>query len=308
MQSSTFTVKDQAGIEIFVYKWIPESSVKPKAIVHILHGMAEHAARYKHVAQALTDVGYIVYADDHRGHGKTAKDLKIAGYLGEDGGLGTLEAIKQVSDHIRTEFPDLPFFLLGHSWGSYLAQEYMEEWGSSLTGVILSGTTGTQPMKDILMLLGKFILIFKKPESPAKLIDKLAIAPLGKTFDTTVSKNAWLSRDLEVAKVYDADPWCGFMMPTSYFVEMAKAMKRMWNPKNEAKIPKNLPILFFTGGDDPTNEFGKTMQDLIDRYEKLGIEKITSKVYEGGRHEMFNETNKAEVIQDVIDWLNANLP
>ncbi|WP_457559168.1 alpha/beta hydrolase [Candidatus Harpocratesius sp.] len=307
MQSKTFTYTDYAGIEIFVYKWIPEESIKPRAVVQILHGMAEHAARYQHVAEALTKHGFIVYADDHRGHGKSALGLEHAGELGPDGWEGTLKSIRELTDYLKAEYPDLPVFLLGHSWGSYLAQDYIQQWGSELKGVVLSGTNGAQPMLNLLLIIGTIIAKFKGYNAKGKFIDKLAIKPLNKPFEPADSQNCWLSRDPEVVKKYDEDPWCGFMVPYSYFIELAKGLKKIWKPNNEEKIPKDLPIYLFSGGEDPTNMQAKGFKSLVDRYEKLGIRDLSYKIYDGARHETLNETNKEEVIQDLINWLESKL-
>lgn len=307
MKESTFTYSDHAGIEIFVYKWEPDGDTKPKAVVQILHGMAEHAARYAHVAKAFVDAGYLVYADDHRGHGKSALDLEHAGILGDDGWEGTLLSIKELSDKIKAENPNLPFFLLGHSLGAQLAQDFMQRWGDTLQGVILSGSTGVQAQLNILLFIAKIIVFFKGKNAKAKFIDKLAIKPLNKPFEPCSSPVSWLSRDEKVLAEYEADPWCGFVMPNSYFIEGAKALKNMWKPSNEQRIPKNLPIYLFSGSKDPSNADASGMLALIDRYEKLPIGDLSYKVYEDGRHEMFNEINKEEVIKDTIEWLDKHL-
>ena len=144
MKASTFTFKDHADVEIFVYKWVPDSGTG-KAAIQIAHGLAEHAARYEHVAQSLTDAGYIVYADDHRGHGKTAKTKDKLGQLNPDGWAGVVKDLKQLTDIIKKENPGLPVFLVAHSWGSLLAQDYISQFGSEIRGVVLSGTNGKQP-------------------------------------------------------------------------------------------------------------------------------------------------------------------
>ncbi|MFH1313059.1 MAG: alpha/beta hydrolase, partial [Candidatus Eisenbacteria bacterium] len=138
MESSTFTYKDQDGVEVFVYKWSPGSS--PEAAVQIAHGLAEHAARYEEFAEFLTGAGYVCYADDHRGHGKTAGDGKNLGRLGPGGWDSTVKALKALTDIIKKDNPGIPLFMIGHSWGSLLAQDYIEQWGSEIKGIILSGT------------------------------------------------------------------------------------------------------------------------------------------------------------------------
>src|SRR6056297_2331094 len=167
MQSKTFTIEDHAGVEIFVRKWEPKSDVEVRGIVQIAHGLGEHSARYEHVAKTLTDAGYIVYADDHRGHGKTAESLDKAGVLGPGGWEGTVRAMKNVTEKIIEEKSndDLPVFLLGHSWGSYMSQDYTQEYADLIDGLILSGTNGKQPMLGILSFIGKLVTKIKGAET-----------------------------------------------------------------------------------------------------------------------------------------------
>ncbi|MHA1282308.1 MAG: lysophospholipase [Promethearchaeota archaeon] len=315
MKSSTFYYKDQDGIDIFVYKWEPDSS--PIAAVQISHGMAEHAKRYEHVAEALTNEGFIVYADDHRGHGMTAGDLTEAtlegnaGVLGPNGWEGTVNAIHELTKIIKKENPDLPVFYLGHSWGSLLGQDYIQRWGNELKGCILSGTTGKS--NKLLLKMGK--LIAKKqlkklgPTKPSETMDKLTFGAYNKPWNNEPDATGfeWLSRDKNEVKKYVDDPWCGFVCPASFYLEMLKGLEKIWKKENEMKIPKDLPIYIFAGTEDPVSRGTKDIMPLIKRYKSYGIKDITYKFYEGGRHEMFNEINKDEVIKDVIDWLKSHL-
>ena len=160
----------------------------------------------------------------------------------------------------------------------------------------------------MLLVLAKIIVIFKGYNAPAVFIDKLAIKPLNKPFEPSPSPNAWLSRDETVATKYDADPWCGFMVPNSYFIELAKGLKKIWKSSNERLIPKTLPIYLLSGSKDSSNLDASGMLTLIKRYEKLPIDDLSYKVYEGARHEIYNEINKEEVIKDTIEWLDKHLP
>ncbi len=298
MQASTFTFKDHAGVEIFVRKWAVDSGVQPK----------EHSARYEHVAQTLTDAGYIVYADDHRGHKGTAKDLDKAGQLGPGGWTGTVKAIHNLTEKIKEENSrNLPIFYLGHSWGSYMGQDLMQEWGDDYDGVILSGTNGKVPGIGVLGAIGKLITKIKGENTPAKMIDKLAFGPFNKPFKPNRTTHDWLTTDDEEVDKYIEDPWCGFILPNGFFLEMVKGFKKIWNPSNEAKIPKELPVYLFTGGNDPTNNMGKGLLVLYDRYENLGIKDLSKKIYPGDRHETLNEKDKEQVKQDIIDWLDDHV-
>ncbi len=309
MQASTFTYEDHAGVEIFVRKWDVDPGKERKGIVQIAHGLAEHSARYEHVAKTLTDDGFAVYADDHRGHGKTAGDLDKSGILGPGGWDGTVKAIRNLTEYIRNDMEneDLPLFLLGHSWGSYMSQQYIQKWGNTIDGVILSGTNGKQPMLGILKILSKMIVFFKGTESKATFIDKLAMKPMNDPFKPSRTPFDWLTRDEDVVDEYVEDPWCGFVMSNGFFKEMAIALGKMWKKENEEKIPKDLPIYMFSGEKDPTNNMAEGFMELYHRYEDLGIEDLSYKIYDGARHETLNETNRDEVKQDFLDWLNNHI-
>ncbi len=264
-----FTVIDADGIEITGTRWTVES---PRAVVHIVHGLGEHAARYGRLAHALNQAGYCVYADDHRGHGRTGLAMGGLGPLGPRGMAGTLDAVHSVSRFVETAHPGAPFVLLGHSWGSMLAQRYAVEWPSELHALVLSGTRlMLPPFRDT----GTFNDDF---------------APAATDYD-------WLSRDpAEVAK-YVADPWCGFSPDFP-----ADEMAYLAGPPTDA-VPASLPILILNGSVDPVGGEASG-QALADAYRAVGVRDVTFRCYPDARHEVFNETNRDHVTADLISWLD----
>ncbi len=304
MTYSNFTFTDHIGLNIFVHKWTPDSN--PKAMVYIAHGMGEHALRYGFFAEAMNKAGYVVYADDHRGHGKTIVDGKV-GVLHEDGWIGTVKDIKQITDQMKKDYPNLPLFIFAHSWGSFLTQEYMQMYPGEAHGIILSGSTGKQGMLGPLIFIGKRIVKKHGPDSEANLIYKLAIEPLNKPYPNDGSPNAWISTVKEEVKKYDDDPLCGFRPTNGYFLEMGQAMKRMWNKKNESRISKDTPLFLVSGSDDMVSDRCKNLLVLVERYKKLGIKDVTHKIYEGARHEALNDISRDEFVKDCILWLDAHL-
>ena len=315
MKSSTFTFTDQDGINIFVYKWEPES--EPKAIVQILHGLAEHAKRYTRLAEALCNEGYVCYAEDHPGHGLTAGDLTEAtlkgraGVLGPSGWRGVVKEIHNLSNIIKKEHPNLPLFLIGHSWGAFLAQDYIQDWGDEIKGCVLSGTNGK--VRGIVIKAGKLLL---KSE-----IKKLGpTEPSQKMYDMNFKSNnnewnkeagatgfEWLSRDKTEVQKYIDDPWCGFVPPAKLWLEFLHGFEKLYDAKNEEKMPKDLPIFIISGSLCPIGNKTKYVRGMIERYKKYGMKDVTYKFYEDARHEIFNEINREEVFQDVINWLNSHL-
>ncbi len=283
MKSETFWYKDKDEVEIFVYKWLPEGI--PKGSVQIAHGLAEHAKRYTHVAEALVKAGYAVYIDDHRGHGKTGEKFGVLGELGPRGWDGTVEALTTLTDIIKDEVPGVPIFLLGHSWGSFLSQDYIQRWGNKLQGVLLTGTTGAPNPKTDLGAEGLGLnYTVKNPKTP---------------FD-------WLTRDEAEVQKYIDDPLCGFSLPPSILQILGKSNEKLLDSKNDKKIPKNLKIYIFVGNNDSVGgKEGATV--LAERYKIAGIKDVTLKTYPECRHELFNEINRVEVIQEVISWINSHL-
>jgi alpha-beta hydrolase superfamily lysophospholipase len=315
LKSSTFTFKNKDDIEIFVYKWEPETP--PKAVVQIVHGLAEHAKRYSRVAEALCKDGYLCYANDARGHGRTAGDLTEktlagnAGVLGPNGWRGVVNDLHELTSIIKKEQPDLPIFLMGHSWGAMLTQDYIQDWGDELKGVILSGTNGK--VRTLVIKAGKLLL---KSE-----IKKLGpIEPSQKMYDMNFKSNnhdwdieedstgfEWLSRDKEEVQKYIDDPWCGFVSPASLWLEFLHGFEKIYDSKLEQTIPKNLPIHFISGSLCVIGNKTKSVKAMIDRLSKYGIKDVTYKFYQDARHEIFNEINRDEVFKDIIIWFNSHL-
>lgn len=266
------TVTDADGVTIFVNQWI---TLDPKAVIHVVHGLGEHSARYERLAAALNAAGYAVYADDHRGHGRTGVAMGGLGPLGPRGMVGTLDAVHAVSQYAQAQHPGLPFVLLGHSWGSLLAQKFALQWGSELHALVLSGTRLMMPP-------------FREMTS------------FNDDFEPATTPYDWLSRDVaEVAK-YVADPWCGFS-PDFPQEEMAV----LAGPPTDA-VPASLPILVMNGVRDPVG--GESSgHALVEAYREVGVGDVTFLCYLDARHEVFNETNRGAVTEDLIEWLDAHV-
>jgi alpha-beta hydrolase superfamily lysophospholipase len=315
MKSSTFTFKDQDDIEIFVYKWEPE--VTPKAIIQFVHGLAEHANRYARVAEALCKAGYECYANDARGHGRTAGDLTAAtlegnaGVLGSSGWRGVVNDVHELSAIIKKRHPALPLFLIGHSWGAMLSQDYIQEWGNELKGCILSGTNGK--IRGLVLKAGKVIVKgeIKKlgPTAPSQKMDDMNFRANNHDWQNEEGATGfeWLSRDKAEVKKYIDDPWCGFVSPATLWLEFIHGMEKIYDKKNEQKIPKDLPIFFIAGSLDPVGNKTKGVESMIKRLKDYGVKDVSFKFYENARHEIFNEINRDEVFKDVINWLDSHL-
>jgi len=309
MKADTFTYKASDGTKIFAYRWLPAAKSKIKAAVQIAHGMAEHAARYERFAKKLTAAGYAVYANDHRGHGKTAGSLENVGYLADERGWEkVVDDMYVLTGIIKKENKKVPVFLFGHSMGSFLSRQYAMLHGGELKGLILSGTGGDPG------LLGKIGLLVAKREAAKKgrrakspLLDKLSFGAFNKAFRPNRTNFDWLSRDNAEVDKYVADPFCGEVFTSGFFCDMLGGLAFINNKNNIRNIPRDLPVYLFSGSLDPVGAQTKGVLQVYNSCVNAGIKDVTYKFYRDGRHEMLNETNRDEVFADVIAWLDRHM-
>lgn len=309
MLTDNFTFKDDEGVKIYTYKWSPENDSPIKGVIQIAHGMAEMSSRYAGFAEFLTDNGYIVYSNDHRGHGKTAENLEEIGYLGEsDGFKWMIEDMHELTGIIKKENQGLPVILFGHSMGSFLTQGYIEQYGKELNGAILSGSNGKQ---GVILAIGKIIAkgeitkIGRKGRS--ELLNNMSFGSYNKSFKPCRTDFDWLSRDAKIVDKYIDDPYCGGVFTASFYYDFLNGLSQIEKKKNIEQIPKDLPIYIFSGALDPVGKNGKGIAKLADIYKQLNIQDVTFKLYEDGRHEMLNELNKDEVMKDILVWLSKHI-
>lgn len=301
-----FTFKSADQTEIFVYKWMPKEQ-EIRGIVQISHGMAETAERYERFARSLTNKGFIVYANDHRGHGQTAKDIDSLGYLGDENGFKLLvQDIAKLTDIIRAANPNVPIYLFSHSMGSFAAQRYIMDYQDKIDGLVLSGSNGPQ---GLALKAGKAIakleMRLRGRKAKSKLMNKLTFGTYNRNFKPQTTGSEWLTRDKDELNKYLENPYCGTIFPTSFYYEFLDSLEYIEKEENFHKIPKDLPIFIISGEQDPVGDFGKGLVKLKERYEKQGVEDLELKLYEGARHELLNESNRAEVTQDILSWIKA---
>lgn len=308
MQSDTFTLTTTDGTGVHVYRWLPAGD--PKAVVQLAHGMAEHAARYQRLAEALTAAGYAVYADDHRGHGRTAATADDQGFFAEADGWRTVVAdLAELTDRIKQDHPGLPVFFLGHSMGSMLGRGYACDHSDRIDGLVLSGTAGdpgglVRIMQAIAAIEGRI----RGRRAKSTLLDKLSFGNFNKAFAPNRTGFDWLSRDDAEVDKYVADPECGFVCSVGLFQDLGAGMAAINNAENLRRIRKDLPIYLFSGDRDPVGGDTKGVRGVADAFRNAGVKEVTERYYPDGRHEMFNETNRDEVTEDLIGWLDAHLP
>ena len=284
--------------EIFVYEWPVES---PKAIVQIVHGMAEHAGRYDAFARFLNGHGYYVVADDHRGHGKT--DEKSLGYAPKDMFENTLLDEALVLETFQKKYADTPVIVLGFSYGSFLTQHFIARHGEQLAGAIVAGSSYKKDAEvylgSVVAALGSFFFGEKKP---AKLIEKLSFGAYAKGF----AGGAWLSTDDENNKAYESDPFCGFTCSFRFYSDFFRGLRGLYTVKYAEKLRKDLPVLLISGADDPVGDRGKGVKKLYGFYtKKAGMKNVKLKLFANSRHEFLNEKDcRAEKWGAVLAFLD----
>ena len=252
--------------------------------------MGEHVQRYDALARALTGRGLVVYGQDHRGHGATARHADELGQLGPDGWSQLVGDIDLLVSRIRDEQPGLPLVLLAHSMGSFAVQQYLLDHSDRVDAVVLTGTTALDQLEPALDL--------DKPIDLA--VFNAAFAPARTEFD-------WLSRDEAIVDAYIADPRCGFGIDTDAAKGMFAGARRMADPGQVAAVRPDLPLYIAAGESDPVNANLALLNVLIDRYRAAGLTDVTVRTYPGARHEILNETNRDEVVASIIDWIDQVL-
>ena len=306
MLSKNFTFVTKDSLKMNMYKWESKDKDSVKGIINIAHGMAESGIRYERFAKTLVDNGFIVYAGEHRGHGLTCSNIEDLGYICDNDGFHTMvEDLKEINNFIKEENLNLPIIIMGHSMGSFLTQRYIEEYGDTVNGAIISGTNGNP---GLILNFGIFIssieMRIRGRKAKSKLLDGMIFGTYNKRIHKNKTRVDWLTKDEEEVEKFINDPYCGTVFTTSFFYDLMKGLKIIHKEENLNKIPKNLPILIFSGDADPVGRYGKGVDNLINLYKSLGIKNLHYKIYKDGRHEMLNEINNEEVFEDIINWLN----
>ncbi len=292
-----------------IYLRIWDDVKEPRGVIQILHGMAEHSQRYSSFARFLNEKGFIVYGNDHRGHGKTLKDVETPGYLGENGFYNIVEDAKIISDLIKKEYANLPLFIFAHSFGSFIAQEYVTHYSKEINGIILSGSA----KQDGLDVKAAYLLarlqnkIFDNTKE-AKLIDYLSFGSYSKRIKEKRTKFDWLSQDEKIVNGYVEDRLCGYISPINFYYNFFGGLKNLYKSEKLERISKSLPILIISGDMDPVGKYGHLVRKLYKQYIDLNMENVILKLIEGGRHEILNERNKEVSYDYILKWIESYLP
>jgi alpha-beta hydrolase superfamily lysophospholipase len=286
MTPDTFTYCSADGRQLAAYRWAPHDGQAVSGVVVLVHGMGEHLRRYDHVAEALTSAGFAVYGHDHRGHGASLANGDVPGHLGSQGWPALVDDLNLAFDRAKSDYPGLSVAVIAHSMGSFATQQFLLDHGTDVDAVALTGTAALDLLEPALDLSSDLDLsAFNAPFAPAR------------------TEYDWLSRDESIVDAYLADPLCGFGIDSASAKDMFAGARRLADPAEVARIPHYLPLYVAVGSKDPVNADLALLWPLVDRYREAGLTDVTVHVYDDARHEILNETNRSEVIDDLLEWL-----
>lgn len=283
------------GKEIFVHEWTDVEN--PRGIVQIVHGMVEHGKRYEPFARFLNEHGYLVVADDHRGHGNT--DPETLGYCKGNMFADTVRDEAEITKFYKAKYPHLKYFVFGFSYGSFLTQSYLGLYGDLIDGAVVGGSN---QKKDFEVSLGAFVSGISPKKKPAKMIENLSFGAYAKQF----TQGEWLSNDEESNARYHADPFCSFTCTNRFYRDFFKGLKKLYTKNYIKGLNKKLPMLLIAGAEDPVGDKGEGMKKLYNFYtQKAGVEDVKLVLFEGSRHEFLNEKSTFEqAYLELLEFFN----
>ena len=292
---------------LHVVIWEPDVPVT--AVVQISHGMIEYVRRYDQFAKYLNSFGILVLGNDHLGHGETVKNDDDFGYFCKRNMSETVvEDLYKVTLMAKKYYPDVPYFLLGHSMGSFMVRRYIMTYGDVLDGAIISGTGSQQRyVLNAAKVLASLSQTFKGDRYRSKMLIKLFFSKNNNRISNPRTENDWLTKDETIVDQYNADKFCTFSFTVNGYRTVLDVLTFIQNPKNIDKIPKKLPILFIAGEEDPVGNYGKAVKFVYQTYVHAGIQDVSIKLYENDRHELLNETDKEIVYADLKNWLICHI-
>lgn len=291
--------------QIHAIEWIPEGEMK--GVLQICHGMVEYINRYDEFAEFMAGHGYYVTGHDHLGHGKSIQTEEDLGYFNEIRGnqyvIGDIHKLRELT---MKKHPGVPYYMLGHSMGSFLLREYLTMYGTGLAGAIIMGT-GYQGalVLNAGQLICRVLAAFKGWKYRSKFVDNLSFGSYNKKFEPAETTKDWITSDKERKKKYVDDPLCSYMFTLGAYYQMFEGMKVLTRKDSIARIPKELPILFVSGEDDPVGAFGKGIIKVYEKYKSAGIHNLSIHLYKGDRHEILNEVNRKDVYEDLRRWIES---
>ena len=306
MQKEEFTVDSRDGItKLHAVRYIPDGEIK--GILQIVHGMAEYAERYEHAAKWFAQKGFVVTGLDMLGHGKSVlPDGQFGYFCKQDPATVVVRDVHRLKKMTQERFPGVPYFIWGHSMGSFILRNYMFRYGTGIDGAIVCGT-GSKPEAFVRfgLLLVKLQEIFLGERHVATMLSNIAFGNPKKIPEG--HKSDWLCTDAEETQKYDNDPLCGFTFTVNGYRTLLTLVHRINDKKLVSQMPKELPVFIISGSEDAVGDCGKGVTYVYDQYKELGMKDVTLKLYKGYRHEIHNEPIKEEVFSDMLGWMEGKM-
>lgn len=300
--------------KIHAVRYEPEESAlvqgRPVAVLQIVHGMAEYVERYEETARFFTERGFVVTGEDHLGHGGSVSEGGTYGYFcKQDPATVVVRDVHRLKKMTQELYPGVPYFILGHSMGSFMVRNYICRYGTGIQGAIIMGTgQNTSVQVACIKALAAEQKCFGGDTRKSPVLHNLIFGSVNKRIDNPKSENDWLSCNEENVAQYNADERCGFMFTVNGFATLFELIARSIKPENLEKIPKDLPVLFVAGDQDPIGDYGDGVKAAYDTLEDAGLEHLALKLYEGDRHEILNEADGKTVMKDLHSWICTKLP
>lgn len=304
MKTEEFQFASNTGVcEIFGKIYTPNENVKAVVVLH--HGMAEHQERYLDFIRYLTDNSVAVFMHDMANHKMSNQDKSITGYFGEKDGYKALVLdLKTVFDKAKGMYPDTPIIMMGHSMGSFITRLFTAWYSDAgFKGAIYMGTGGSNPVAGMGDMLSKFVAKVKGSKYKSKTLDKITFGTYNDKFEKRTSFD-WLTRDTKIVDEYIADEYCGFLFSVKGMNDLIRLNIEANTQEWYNKLSKDLKILLISGDMDPVGNYSKGINEIAQKLSESGHNDVRVKLYEGGRHEILNETNRGEVYADVLDFIN----
>lgn len=303
MKKELYYPSKDGRTKIHAIEWIPEGEVT--AVLQICHGMVEYIDRYDEFARFLNENGYYVVGHDHLGHGQSVVSKEKLGFFHESKGnacvIGDIHSLRKFA---QKQYPHVPYFMLGHSMGSFLLRQYIGLYGNGLAGAIVMGTGSKS---NLILSAGKIVCrlfsFVKGWEYRSELVNNMAFGGFNKKFSHETNGSNWLSRNPVNAQNYAKDPLCNFVFTVNAYYQMFCGIQAVNRQEKNGKVPKTLPIFFVAGKEDPVGNFGKSVENIYKNYRSCGIKDVSIKLYENDRHEILNEVDRKMVFADLLTWM-----